>query len=274
MLGIRQCNPDYIGKRLDFIGVGYPKTGNTWTRVMLGKYIQSIHTLEHLPLYDMAEANIALRSNKSIPIGYFTHEPLRWNNQNAQDIEYENVIAPFRDQKVIFLTRHPLDTLVSHFMHAKFKVPLNPYSGTLIEFVLDPIHGLDKHLKFHQLWAAHYHDTKGFLLWRYEDVCADPAGKLEELLGFIGEKINPASITEAVEFASFNNMKAMELSGQKLIYQSSGFNAFGDGPRDDPNSFHVRKGEVGGYKNELSPEFVIQLEQRIKTEMPEFFGYS
>lgn len=257
-----------------FVAVGYPKTGNTWTRIMLGRYVQIIHGLDHLPLFDANEmaalANHGYRGSN----GVFTHQPLTWETQVAGDLSYKNVIAPFLRQKVLFLARHPLDTLVSHFMHAKHKVPDAPYPGDLIDFIFDPVHGLDKLIRFHELWAAHHGDVGEFFLWRYEDVRRDTPAQLKHLLEFLGEVVDDVAMRVAVEYASFENLKAMESAGKKLIYKSSGFNAFGDGPRDDPNTFHVRKGEIAGYKNELPPQHVADLEQRVKVEIPAFFRYS
>lgn len=241
---------------------------------MLGRYVQLVHGLDQLPLFDMHEMIDLSRRGYRGSIGAFTHQPLTWETQLPGDLTYKNVIAPFSDQKVLFLTRHPLDTLVSHFMHAKLKVPDAPYPGNLIDFILDPVQGLDKLIRFHEFWAAYHGDVKEFFLWRYEDVRRDPVGQLKQLLVFLGETVDEGAMLDAVEYASFKNLKAMESSGKKFIYKSSGFNAFGDGPRDDPNAFHVRKGEIAGYKNELPPNLVADLERRIEVEMPAFFRYS
>lgn len=262
------------GGGTDFVAVGYPKTGNTWTRIMLGRYVQLVHGLDHLPLFDASEMAELSRRGYRGSVGTFTHQPLVWETQLPEDLTYENVIAPFLQQRVLFLTRHPLDTLVSHFMHAKYKVPGAPYPGNLIDFILDPVQGIEKLTRFHELWATYHDDVFEFFLWRYEDVREYPTEQLKRLLAFLGEAVDDVAIRDAVEFASFENLKAMESSGKKIIYKSSGFNAFGDGPRDDPNAFHIRKGEIAGYKNELSPEHIAEFEQRVKAEMPAFFGYS
>ena len=258
----------------DFVAIGFPKTGNTWTRIMLGRYVQLVHGLNDVPLFDSNEMADLVRNGYGGATGTFTHHPLTWERQVAGDLSFDNVIAPFLGKKVIFLTRHPLDALVSHFMHAKFKVPSAPYPGTLTEFIMDPVQGLEKFFKFHDVWARHHGDVNEFLLWRYEDVRRDPDGQLKRLLVFLGEEVKEGAVREAIQFSSFENLKAMETSGKKFVYKSSGFDAFGEGPRDDPNAFHVRKGLVGGYRDELPAELLGMLEQRVKAEMPAFFGYS
>jgi len=254
--------------------VGHPKTGNTWTRVMLGHYVKRLYSLERLPVFDVAEMSDLVRDGYAGPVGELTHQPLVWRGQTAADLNHENTIAPFVHDRVVFLTRHPLDTLVSNFMHCKYNVPEhNRYPGELSDFVVDPVYGLDKFIRFHQLWAEHHRDVREFLLWRYEDLRAEPQRQLETLLNFLQTRVDAPAIAAAVEAASFENMREMEASGNRPVYQSSGFSMFGRGPKDTPNAFHVRKGKIGGYRGELPADLIAPLEARIQTELPRFFGY-
>lgn len=257
-----------------FAGLGYPKTGNTWTRIMLGHYVKTIFGLDHVPLFDRGEMEEMARKGYGGPVGTFTHGPLVWDRQTAQDLSYDNTVKPFIHQRVVFLTRHPLDVLVSSFMHSKYRARQKPpYPGHLEDFVDDPVYGLGKFLRFHELWARHHGEAEGFLLWRYEDLRVSPEAQLRRLLTFLGTEIQESAVSEAVKFASFDNLKAMESAGERLVYLSTGFNAFGDGPKDNPNAFHVRKGQVGGYRSEIAPKLVEALEAEVREKMPKFFGY-
>jgi hypothetical protein len=273
LLGVIKASCSGRDQLTRFVGLGYPKTGNTWTRIMLGHYVKTVFGLDHLLLFDQAEMEELVSNGYRGPVGVFTHGPLVWDRQTAADLDYDNTVRPFIDQRVVFLTRHPLDVLVSQFMHAKFKARKAPYLGRLQDFVTDPVHGLDKFLRFHELWARHHSEVRAFMLWRYEDVRVSPEEQLKRLLAFLGLQADSSAVSAAVKFASFENLKAMEAAGERLVYRSSGFNAFGDGPRDDPNAFHIRKGQVGGYRDELSPELTGRLEERLLVEMPAFFGY-
>ncbi len=68
-------------------------------------------------------------------------------------------------------------------------------------------------------------------------------------------------------------MKKMESSGHSLVYKSSGFRFLARVSSDNPNAFHVRKGKVGGYNDEIEPCLARQLENQVRKEMPELFGY-
>ncbi len=255
----------------DFHAVSYPKTGNVWTQVMLGRYVQRIFDLTNMPLFDQVEMTELRAAGYTGPTGLFTHHPLTWETQSADNLNVENVIAPFRGKRIILLTRHPLDTLVSAFMHVKFMLVDSPYPGSLADFIEDPVYGLEKLIRFHEIWAAHHAETAAFLLWRYEDVRADPALEMRRLLDFLSLPHDADALADAVNYASFENLRAMEASGARLIYKSSGFNIFGSGPRDDPNAFHIRKGRVNGYKDELDPALSARLENIVRDRMPKMF---
>lgn len=263
------------GGSICFTAIGYPKTGNTWTRLMLGHYVSLLYGLKDIPLFDSLEELVPISTKDTkVSAGIFTHSPLEWSMQTAQDLDFDNVILPYLNSKVIFLTRHPLDVVVSLYMHEKVRLAhLGRYTDTLAKFVFDPVFGLEKLLKFHTLWAQHYASISSFLLWRYEDVSENPARNFRTLLEFLDLPINEAALLESVEFASFSNMRRMESSEHSLVYRSSGFRFLSKAPTDDPNAFHVRKGKVGGYRDEFDPLLLLELEQRVREGMPEFFGY-
>lgn len=277
MKGIRKWLPNRTARpdvafEPDFYAVGYPKTGNTWIRILLGRYAQLVHGLPEMPLFDQAEMQDLKAGGYRGATGLFTHDPLTWETQKASDLDRDSVIAPLAGRRVALLVRHPLDTLASSFMHSRHKVS-PPYEGTVVEFFSDAVHGLDKLLRFYQLWADHRGEAGDFVLVRYEDTHADPVAQLRRLVNFVGERVDETAINEATAYASFDNLKKLETAGARFVYKSSGFNAFGDGARDDPNAYHVRKGQVAGYRYEIPAEVVDALEARVRDEMPQIYGY-
>ena len=115
---------------------------------------------------------------------------------------------------------------------------------------------------------------RGFLIWRYEDAHANAAERLVSLLEFLGMETHEPLINDAVEYASFENMQRLERSAAAPRYKSSGFRIFATGSRDNPNAYHVRKGKVHGYREELSEDFAKRMEIRVTAEMPDCFGYA
>lgn len=258
----------------NFVAVGYPKVGNTWLRITLGRYLYKRYELSEMPLMDPAEFQLLWKTGCHA-IGDFTHHPLEWTIQTAHDLTHDNVAGTFQKDRVLLLARNPLDTLVSLYMHERYRNERAPFTGSLEEFIEHPVFGLEKLLKFYRIWLEGKNDVADFYLWRYEDARQDPLGSFERLLGFLGEEVDPTALHDAVEFASFENLKALEASGRKdIVFKSSGFYVFGSNPTDNPNARHIRKGQIAGYKNELAPNVVAELEQRVNAEMPAFFGYS
>ena len=92
---------------------------------------------------------------------------------------------------------------------------------------------------------------------------------LKRVLEFLGAAPAEAEIAAAVEFASFDNMRKLEASA-----------AFGSddrrivpGEAGNPNSFKVRRGKVGGYRDYLSAEEAAALDQLVAARLSPAFGY-
>jgi hypothetical protein len=203
----------------------------------------------------------------------FTHEPLEWGSQTAQDLTSANVVEPFRGKRVVLLVRHPLDTLVSSWHQARLRAD-PPYEGDVRSFVEQPVHGLEKLLRFYRIWEDAHRAGFPVALFRYEDARRDAAAQLEHILRFVGvDKPEPAAVGAAVERASFSNMQAMERSGREPRYKSSGLGIFATGDRSVPDAFHVRRGEVGGYRDDLPPDLVPGYERRVAESMAGWYGY-
>ncbi len=256
-----------------FAAVGYPKVGNTWLRLTLGRYLQLRYTLPELPLMDIGDLPM-LEAAGIRTRGEFTHTPLEWHTQTAAHLTVDNVIGPFAGRRVLLLTRYPLDTLVSLFMQQRHRTASASFTGSLVEFVEHPVFGLDKLFHFHRLWAEHRSVAGAFHLWRYEDALQHPVDAFESVLRFLDEPIDRTAVTRAVDDSSFDNLRKLELSDHQPVYKSSQFKIFATGDRTNPNALHIRRGRAGGYREELPAEIYEPLERRVKAQMPQLFSYA
>ncbi|MBR1236304.1 sulfotransferase domain-containing protein [Bradyrhizobium sp. AUGA SZCCT0182] len=266
----RKTTPEAV--RPNFIGVGFPKVGNTWLRMSLGKYVQLEVGSEKVFLMDAGEFD-TLRSMNSPLIGLFSHWPLEWETQTAKDLTTANIFKEAGEMRVLLLVRHPLDALVSLYMQNKHRNPGNPYRGSLIQMVDDPVLGLQKYITFYNLWAGRLNDPQQVHLWRYEDARTNAVAELNALLVFLGVDPNAASVAEAVKYGSFENMKSMEMRGDEPKYASSGFSAFATGDRSNNDALHVREGKVGSYLKHFSADELQRLYRIIDNELDDRFGY-
>jgi len=82
----------------------------------------------------------------------------------------------------------------------------------------------------------------------YEGLHNAPRLRLYETLEFIGKKVPNDVINHAVAFCSFDNLQALEKSKTVKSIKLQPRNP------DDPESYKMRRGIIGGYKDYLSQE--------------------
>jgi len=120
------------------------------------------------------------------------------------------------------------------------------------------------------LWAAEKHTLSNLLIVRYEDLKATPEATLTKIMDFLNSPTDEQTIAQAVEFSSFENMKKLESSGTFLL--SGGRMLPGD--RNNPDSFKVRKGKVGGFREHFSTAQIEQIETMINQQLSPIYGYN
>ena len=83
----------------------------------------------------------------------------------------------------------------------------------------------------------------------------------------MGADFSDEEIDEAVRFGSFDNLRKLETGG---FFRQGGLTL-----RDpnDPNTFKVRRGKVGGYPDYFTPEQVRELEEVMFASLSPTFGY-
>lgn len=264
----------------DLYVVGMPKSGNTWLRIMMGKYVQLLEGLDPdlpLPLFSRFDARgRCLSEGGGMPRIQFTHSVMEWDNPQPDDFTVPRAVAPFRKKDVVFMVRSIPDVLVSIFWQHKTRMN-PPYPGEIADFIRDPALGVDNAVRFYRVWAEGRDHVKRFLLLRYEDLRRDPHTQFRALLEFLEAPLNDELIAVAVAYSDFDNMRKMEKedAGKKsLRYEGSGSLVFATGDISKTSeAFHVRKGRVGGYREYLSEADIEYLRSRMRGLVPDWFGY-
>jgi hypothetical protein len=275
---IRAVLPDwllrwYAHHNTDIYLLSYPKCGRTWLRLMMGKAISLQFSLPE------NEEILFLRTNKRwhpeaprITVIHDDHPMLK----TPQELEQSK--ARYRNKKVIFLVRDPRDVIVSSYFEMSKRGQIfgdNPhetrkaiFTGSLADFINHPTGGFDTIIEYYNIWERNRHTPKGFLLLRYEDLRANPHAELRHTLDFTGlNRVSESIIDQAIEYASFENMRKMEAENK---FQSGILN-----PADkaDPDSYKTRKGKIKGFTDHLNPSEIEALNQKLRTELSDFFGY-
>ncbi|CAN1219575.1 Cytosolic sulfotransferase 3 [Linum perenne] len=158
------------------------------------------------------------------------------------------------DCKLVYITRDPKDTLVSHwhffnkiFEHnqdplkleraAKIfcsgQIPFGPYWDHVLEY-----------------WEATQRSPEKVMFIKYEDLCHDPKPHVRKLASFLGKPFgdndDDAEVENVIWRSSFDRLKDLDVNKTGKSY-----------PVMAPlltNDLFFRRGEVGDWRNHLTPK--------------------
>jgi hypothetical protein len=254
----------------DCVIASFGKSGRTWLRVLLWRYF----AVEHGFASDSISGFDEFRQRHSgVPVLFFTHD-----NYLKDYLGHDRKAEIYQDIPVVLLVRDPRDTAVSQFFQWKHRmVPrkkvINGYplqDTSVQEFIASEAAGITKIIQFMNDWASAAPQMPRLLVVRYEDLRADTKGQLRRILEFLGQQPADADIEDAVSFASIDNMRRMELeNAQKAGAQPS----MKPGNADDPSSFKVRRGKVGGWTDYVSEEQAAALNILVREKLDRVYGY-
>ncbi len=265
-------------RRADVLIVVHPKCGGTWLRVMLFRLYQQLYGLDSRRVFKTDELQ---RQNPELPRFLVTNGRYSYEGVVGQAFETPGEDLDLREKKLVFFARHPLDIVVS--WHIQFARRTTSYKRELInhwlrepvaaddislwDFAMHEQMGVPGLIDYFETWAENLRQSKDALLVRYEDLRAAPEVTLSGLGSFLGLKASDEVVDEAVRFASFDNLRALE---EAKYFRNDGLRI-----RDpkDPNLFKVRRGKVGGYRDHFAPEQVQQLEAMLDERLSPIFRY-
>ena len=239
---------------VDAFLVSIPKSGRTWLRFSLRHHLCSLAGIpfsidraddepDHLPFlacsHDLWEHLTAPRLRDRVRGKYLIPPGRR---------RAARIVLVVRDLRDVMVSLHLQLTRRSFRSGARF-------DGSLSELIADPRFGAARCVDILNLWLDEWRDTGRCLVWSYEEARKDPSASLRAVLVHLGLP-NPDAglIEESVEFASFENMRNMERENRfdrRLLKP---------GDPSDPESFKVRRGQVGGWVDYLSPEDARRVE--------------
>jgi hypothetical protein len=250
----------------DFLVLSRAKSGRTWLRAMLSRLYQQALGLPEAQLIEFDNFHT---QNPAIPRILFTH---------GQYLRQKLATADWRvrhpEQKIVFLVRHPCDVAVSEYFQStkrasRYKAELHGVEKTasMFDFVMSSPVGLPAVIEYLNAWERELASLECAHVARYEEMRERPRESLSRIVSFLGAPFSEDQIAEAVDFASFDNLKELEKR-----------NFFGSGrlsPRDpeDPDSFKVRRGVVGGYRDYFDPEQISSMETLVKERLSPSLGY-
>lgn len=251
----------------------YPKSGNTWVRLMLHAYRLGVDTIDlqannevtlldiqryayqvvapinledmtpmqHTHLHYAALLHLIARSPYAPTI-------LKTHNANAMVGEVFLVPKSLTD-RVVYLVRDPRDVCCSYAKHMNKSHEDTAECMNKEQFrAVDPASTLSHWLN---TWSTHVKSwVDDVLVLRYEDVHHDPAQALSQILVHyrLAENPDAARVRKAVEATRFDRLQEQE-----------GQTGFLDAPKN--GNVFFRSGKAGAWKDGLDPALARQIEQ-------------
>ncbi len=256
----------------DVAFVSWAKSGRTWLRTMLSRAYQLDYGI---PADKMLEFDNLKKRDPRIPSVFFTHGNYLRNYNGDWDER-----SAFWSKRVLLLVRDPRDTAVSqyfqwkHRMH-RSKKALNNYPRhgldlSVADFVLREPMGLAGVLDFLQIWERSLSHVKAAKVVHYESLRSDTEATLAGILEFLGTPASPQSVASAVAYASVDNMRRLESASGNSGYIGQRLKP---GDAANPDSFKVRRGKVGGWRDYLTEEEIGKVEAMVAARPGPLFGY-
>jgi hypothetical protein len=201
--------------------VSFPKSGRTWLRVILDEL--------------------------NMPLDY-KHDGAKHSTPRPFE-ELTLCGKHYAARPVVFLSRDPRDTAISGFFQKTLR--RDGYAGSLSDFIRDPLHGVEKIVRYNLTWLERGSRLPAFLPITYEETSADAVGVVRMTAAFLRVDVVDADIERVVADNTFTKMRAREASGQ---YRERYSDALTPADLGQPDSYKVRRGKVGGYRDYLSAE--------------------
>ncbi len=257
--------------------VSYPKSGNTWFRILLNYIIQGvdeeldINSLSFAPMATQRKvfdqvANLISSEMTAEEIDDLRPDVYRHIARTAKTLCYFKVHEAFRctsrqkflfppdaTHAVIYLIRNPLDVAPSFANHLCVSVDDAIFYMSQNFSLFDDSQGrpCDQFPQMLQSWSGHVKSwTKQWPgsahVIRYEDLLLDPLPNLRHVAGLLNIELSDEGIAKAYELSQFDRLKNQE--------REAGF-------REKPNvcTSFFRRGQSGGWREELTTEQVSRI---------------
>ena len=227
--------------------VSYPKSGNTWTRFLIGN-------LAYPDGVDFSNINRLVPDPADLSKRFVTRlpRPRILKSHHCFDPRYGRVICIVRDPRDVVLSEYHFDI---KRMAIDEGFPIDRYVARVLKGEVN--HGFGSWGENVGSWLAARQNSKkfqsdeNFLLVRYEDMVKDPERELARIARFLGIDPTPERLARAVERSSADQMRKLEKEQGHL------WSATKETRQDRP---FVRAAISGGWRTELPTSCVRGIE--------------
>jgi hypothetical protein len=180
--------------------VSFPRSGNTWTRFLIGNVIRPNPPITFLNVESVIPDINALSKR------YLDHCP------RPRILKSHEHFDP-RYRKVVYIARDPRDVALSHYNWQRKRQEIDdqfPLDQYISRFIAGDIAGWGSWGEHVLSWLATRYNNPDFLLLQYEAMLADPVRELGKVATFLGIQATHERLATAVERSSAENMRKME----------------------------------------------------------------
>jgi hypothetical protein len=233
---------------------GYPKSGNTWLRLLIYNYLnlqgdQSLGSTISFDKLNRQQNNVMDRGTVFLPENSF---PLFYRTHKIYNRPYNLFNTK------IFIHRNPLDTLISaYYFYKNRDIPFNDDPKNLRDKLID----IDFYVSYKiDFWIKYFRISveNSDVVVNYSDLKNDAEKELSKTVNFLGWNLDDNLIRKSVEFSSFDKVKKMgKEKNQK----------YGNGPNNGKfKGEFIRSGVEGQFNAELKKETILF----VLNKFPEF----
>ena len=265
-------------QRTGLLIIGHPKSGNTWLKVMLSRLYQLRFNLPESTLINTDEL---ARRNSAIPRLAATNGYYSYEGEVGKALAVNAPDSSLRHKPMVFIARNPIDIAVSWYFqftrrqsrHKQELInhfidhPINRHTVEMWEFVRHSDIGLPFLIDYLNTWERNAVALDRAIVLHYEELRTETAVFLGRVAAHMGETFSDEEIEQAVNWASFDNLRQMESKG---MFRQGGMALRNP---NDPNSFKVRRGKIGGYRDYFNAAQTEELETLARQRLSPTLGY-
>ncbi|WP_010529270.1 sulfotransferase domain-containing protein [Lentibacillus jeotgali] len=237
------ANRIYTCQEDDICLVAYPKSGNNFLLFLVAMLL-------YRKKMDWATKGEMIQNVSSEPIENLPNPHLVWSH-DRYDPSYP---------KVIYLVRDPRDVVISYYHHFRKYYGESRDFDKFFEAFMEGDVGPGMWDASIESWLDNQEKVKnGFLLVKYEELLENTSKEAKRIISFLNLDRSEQEINEAVNWASFDNMKTLEQKQQTHLN--------GPSPLVNQNMPFVREGKANNWKSVLSNEQQQQINQAFDTTL-------
>ncbi|KAL0359066.1 UNVERIFIED_CONTAM: Cytosolic sulfotransferase 5 [Sesamum angustifolium] len=250
----------------DVLLASTPKTGTTWLKalclcIMQQNQEHDILTVEN-PHFHVPTIESTIYSTKPQKADLYEASAPRLLHTHLPHAVLPDSVKNSAC-KIVYIARNPKDTLISmwHFFNSIFRPNQEPFPlEKAVDCFCDGVYQYGPFFEHVvEYWQESQKRPDKILFLKYEELKTDPKAQISKIGEFLGRPFgSEAEVEEVVERCCLERLKNLEVNKNGSIL----FNV--------PNTCYFRKGEVGDWKNYLTPEMEDRINQTTLIKLQPF----